>query len=96
MADTFQDLSLSHTPLGHLTGGVAAPGEWGKFQLTPEQVEQFWRDGYISNIPVLSEEQVSKLLEDYKTFLVSALMFLDPFIVNRETSTQWKGPLFSF
>ena len=68
--DDFRDLSLDHTPLGCLTEGVKTPGEWDKFKLTPEQVEQFWRDGYLSNIQVLSEQQCHKLLEDYKTFLV--------------------------
>ena len=72
VADTFRDLSLNHAPLGRLTEGVATPGGWSKFQLTPEQIEQYWRDGYLSNIPVLSEEQCDMLLEDYKTFLVSA------------------------
>ncbi len=67
----FHDLSLEHAPLGCLTGNIADPGEWEKFKLTPEQVEKYWTDGYLSNIPVLSEEQCDKLLEDYKTFLVS-------------------------
>lgn len=71
VSDTFHDLSLDHKPLGCLTGGVTSPKEWNQFQLTPEQVEQYWRNGYISNIPVLTSEQCDKLLEDYKKFLVS-------------------------
>lgn len=50
--------------------------ELAKFKLTDEQVEQYWRDGYISNIPVLTEEQCDKLLEDYSKFLVSKLSYL--------------------
>ena len=68
--DTFHDLSLEHKPLGCLTGGVASPEAWSKFKLSPEQVEQYWSDGYLSNIPVLTDDQCDKLLEDYKTFLV--------------------------
>ena len=68
--ENFRDLSLDHAPLGCLTKSVASPGGWGKFELTPEQMEQYWRDGYLSNIQVLSEEQCERLLQDYRTFLV--------------------------
>lgn len=67
--DTFRDLSLDHAPLGCLTGGVASRSEWQGFELSGEQVQQFWRDGYLSNIPVLTQQQCDKLLQDYQQFL---------------------------
>ena len=42
-----------------------------RFKLTNEQIEQFWRDGYLLHVPVLTPEQCDKILEDYKYFLVS-------------------------
>lgn len=44
---------------------------WQQYKLTNEQVDQYWTNGYLPNIKVLSEEQCDKLLEDYKLFLVS-------------------------
>ena len=44
-----------------------------QFQLTQEQVDQYWRDGYLSGIRVLSDEQCQLLLDDYQTFMVSEL-----------------------
>jgi len=70
VSEGFQDLSLEHSPLGCLTEAVTSPQELKHFQLTPEQVEQYWEEGYLSNIPVLSEEQCDKLLKDYNKFLV--------------------------
>ena len=46
------------------------PSEWRKYELSPAQVEQFWEEGYLSRIPVLTEEQCDKLLQDYALFLV--------------------------
>ncbi len=71
--DDFQDLSLCHTPLGCLVSELPGRQEWEELKLTPKQVDQFWRDGYISNIPVLTDEQCQKLLDDYKVFLVNNL-----------------------
>ena len=47
--------------------------DWQQYRLTEEQLEQYWADGYLSNIKVLSEEQCDILLEDYKLFLVSKI-----------------------
>ena len=66
----FRDLSLDHTPLGCLASNKPGHKEWEQFKLTPEQVEQYWTNGYLSNIPVLSDDQCKKLLDEYKVFLV--------------------------
>jgi len=45
--------------------------DWTQYRLTEEQIDQYWSNGYLPNIKVLSEEQCDKLLADYKLFLVS-------------------------
>jgi hypothetical protein len=65
---SFTDLSTVHSSLGHLSDGGERV-DWRGYQLSQEQVEQFWREGYLSNIPVLSEDQCQLLLSDYRTFL---------------------------
>lgn len=70
----FRDLSLDHTPLGSLADEQSNdPGVWDKYHLSQEQVDQFWENGFLSSIPVLSEEQCDKILKDYTTFLVSRI-----------------------
>lgn len=74
----FQDLSLNHSSMGALTTESSQDaGAWSKYRLTPEQVEQFWRDGYLSNIRVLSEDQCASILTDYQKFLVSSVYTQD-------------------
>lgn len=41
--------------------------EYEQLKLTPEQIDMYWEQGYLSNIPVLSEEQCEILLKDYRT-----------------------------
>lgn len=50
--------------------------DWQQYRLTEEQIDQYWANGYLPNIKVLSEEQCDKLLADYKLFLVSTYCFL--------------------
>ena len=47
------------------------PSDWCRFKLSPEQVDRFWQEGYLTNIPVLSEEQCDKILLDYQRLIVS-------------------------
>ncbi|XP_050415070.2 phytanoyl-CoA dioxygenase domain-containing protein 1 [Patella vulgata] len=63
------DLSKIHKPLGVLYDPIKDKSEWSKFKLTNEQIEEFWRDGFLLNIPVLTEEQCDKVLQDYIYFL---------------------------
>ncbi|CAI8052126.1 hypothetical protein GBAR_LOCUS28537 [Geodia barretti] len=69
--EDFTDLSTVHHSLGSLSvqEGGESGDDWISHQLSQEQVDQFWRDGYLSNIPVLAQKQVQLLLKDYKTFL---------------------------
>jgi hypothetical protein len=60
-------MKTRNTPLGVLCSEEVS--DWHQHQLSSDQVEQFWRDGYLSNVPVLIEEQCQLLLSDYKTFL---------------------------
>ena len=45
--------------------------DWQTFRLSDEQVRQYHKDGYISNVKILSDEQCDRLLADYSLFLVS-------------------------
>ena len=45
------------------------------FELSQELVEEFWRTGYITNIPVLSEELCDVLLEDLDKLQVNKFSF---------------------
>ncbi|XP_072049050.1 phytanoyl-CoA dioxygenase domain-containing protein 1 homolog [Amphiura filiformis] len=60
------DWSTLHKPSGTLFDPIKNASEWGKFKLSEEQVAQFWRDGFITNVPVLSEQQCDKILQDYQ------------------------------
>lgn len=50
----------------------SSPDDVTKYNLTEAQVDQYWNDGYLSGIRVLSDEQCDLLLEDYKIFLVGS------------------------
>ncbi len=66
------DLSLHHSSLGVLSKEPSSgPQTWSKYALSSEQVDKFWRDGYLSNIPVLTEDQCDLLLAEYAPFLAS-------------------------
>jgi len=56
------DYSLHSASLGSLTGPGTLPG------LSDEQVDQFWEQGYLAGVPVLSQEDCAQLLEDIETF----------------------------
>ena len=52
--------------------------EYDRLKLTSEQVDKYWEQGYLSNIPVLSEEQCDTLLKDYMNVFHS-VSFRQPF-----------------
>jgi len=56
-----QDLSQIHHPLGKLGRLPATAGEWEKFQLTDQQIADFDRNGYLTGIRVLDDEQIEIL-----------------------------------
>ncbi|XP_074652703.1 phytanoyl-CoA dioxygenase domain-containing protein 1 homolog [Tubulanus polymorphus] len=57
------DYSSVHEPMGELFQPVQNPFEWNKFKLTDAQINQYWKDGFLLNVPVLTTEQ------DYKYFV---------------------------
>lgn len=63
------DYSSVHEPLGELFDPITSPGDWKKYLLSEEKVEQFWKDGFLLNVPLLSPEQCDRILEDYKIFM---------------------------
>lgn len=59
------DYSTVHQPVGDLFD-YSEGAEWAKFKLSGEQVEKFWTDGFLLNVPVLTTEQCDRILDDYK------------------------------
>lgn len=67
--DDVVDLSTVGRPMGALFDAMpASRAEWMAHALSPEQLAAYDRDGYITNVPVLSEAQCDALLEDYVSF----------------------------
>lgn len=51
-------------------------GEDRDYELSQELVDEFWRNGFIANVPVLSEKQCDLLLRDCNTLQVCWLDWL--------------------
>lgn len=60
------DYSTFHSPVGKLFPRPATPGEWEKYKLTQEQVESFQKNGFLTNVKLLDEEQIEILLHELK------------------------------
>lgn len=45
--------------------------KWKNFKLDQSQMDCFRRDGFLLNVPVLTEEQCDRILEDYRYFMVT-------------------------
>jgi hypothetical protein len=43
--------------------------DWNEYRLSTEQVAQYWRDGYLANIPILTDEQCDLILKEYDYYL---------------------------
>ncbi len=56
-----EDLSLYHQPITRLFSPEVAKDVWKKYKLSDEQVTFFRENGYLSNIPLLDDEQVDQL-----------------------------------
>ena len=59
-----QDLSTQHKPIGRLFRMPASRQEWAEFRLSDDQVRFYHREGYLTGVRVLSDEQVDVLLEE--------------------------------
>jgi ectoine hydroxylase-related dioxygenase (phytanoyl-CoA dioxygenase family) len=58
---TVNDLSLHHTVLSTLFRPPKIPSEWDQYRLTEDQLNFYKENGYVSNIPLLSQEQINQL-----------------------------------
>ncbi|XP_064595452.1 phytanoyl-CoA dioxygenase domain-containing protein 1 homolog [Liolophura sinensis] len=63
------DWSTLHKPTGELFSPVEEKKDWARFRLSDSQIDQFTRDGFLLNVPVLTEEECDRILEDYTYFL---------------------------
>ncbi|XP_076438394.1 L-proline trans-4-hydroxylase-like [Babylonia areolata] len=63
------DWSTVHEATGELGSKITSPEQWRKYQWPAERVDQFFKDGFVSNVPVLSTSQCDRLLEDYRFFM---------------------------
>ncbi|XP_064623781.1 phytanoyl-CoA dioxygenase domain-containing protein 1-like [Lineus longissimus] len=63
------DWSTVHQPTGEFGPPIKDCSEWSKFKLSQEQIDTFWRDGFLLHVPVLSHEDCDRILEDYRYFL---------------------------
>ncbi len=62
------DLSLQHQPSGTLFSLPETPELWKAFQLTPQQIADYERDGYLSGVRILDDAQIDRLLEELEVF----------------------------
>ncbi len=62
------DLSLRHQPTGVLFSTPETPDQWKAFQLTPQQVADYERDGYVAGVRILDDAQIDRLLEELEVF----------------------------
>eukprot|EP01102_Stenamoeba_stenopodia_P007521 TRINITY_DN2104_c0_g1_i1.p1 TRINITY_DN2104_c0_g1~~TRINITY_DN2104_c0_g1_i1.p1 ORF type:complete len:250 (+),score=24.38 TRINITY_DN2104_c0_g1_i1:102-851(+) len=66
-----QDLSLVHHPVGHFLHATPTPDSLSeyraKYALTDEDLQYFKENGYLSNIPALTDEQVDQLIKELET-----------------------------
>jgi len=61
---SYPDLALQHQPVAKLFPQPKNRQEWERYRLTPEQVEFFRENGYLSGIRVLNDEQVDVLRKE--------------------------------
>ena len=64
------DLSTVHHPIDKsLAPQPSNKEEWAKFKLSKQQIEHFNSEGYITDIPVLREEQVDHFIKELAPLL---------------------------
>ena len=59
-----KDLSLYHQPITSMFRVPGSPEEWRQYALTEEQMDFYRREGYVSGLRLLTEEQVDMLCEE--------------------------------
>jgi ectoine hydroxylase-related dioxygenase (phytanoyl-CoA dioxygenase family) len=60
----FHDLSLNHAPVSSLFPRPASAAEWAQYRLTEQQVTFFEEAGYLTNVKMLTGEQVDALRDE--------------------------------
>ena len=60
----YPDLARHHAPVGTLFPQPRSAAEWGKYQLTRDQVDFFHEHGYLKGVRVLTDEQVDALRKE--------------------------------
>ena len=63
-----RDLSLRHQPVTDLFSGPGTDADWSTLQITPEQVQFYREQGYLSGLRVLTDEQVDVMCEELERF----------------------------
>ncbi len=63
-----RDLSEVHELLGDLFAFPESEEGWDRFRLTPEQLEFYRENGYLSGVPILTPEQVETLRTELAEF----------------------------
>lgn len=64
-----KDLSKVHSPVSSLFKQPSTPEEWEQYALSKEQLEFYKQNGYISNIKILTDEQVDHLNNELKSMV---------------------------
>jgi hypothetical protein len=59
-----EDLSQYHQPITSMFHMPQSAGDWRQYALSGEQLEFYRREGYVSGIRLLSDEQVDRLCEE--------------------------------
>jgi len=63
------DWSMVHQPAGNkLYDFHKDSADWNQWKLSSSQVEQYWRDGFLSDIPILTPEQCDLILQEYNYY----------------------------
>ena len=65
---TVRDLSLRHQPVTDLFSGPGTDTDRSGLQITPEQVDFYREQGFLSGLRVLTDEQVDVMCEELERF----------------------------
>lgn len=63
------DLSTIHQRISDMFKWPASKEEWEKYKLSPEQIETFHRQGWLSGVRILEEMQIEKLKEELQALM---------------------------
>lgn len=61
ITSTIQDFSELHSPTGALGQPPATKQDWLQYRLTDEQIQSFHRDGFLTGVQILNDDQVEAL-----------------------------------